>query len=203
MSAAQWDERYRKSELMWGAAPNRWVAQEVGGMPAGRALDLACGEGRNAIWLATLGWQVTAVDFSAVAIDKGRSAGAQLAIDWRVADATTYEAPPADLVLMVYLQLPRDLRRAAFARATSALAPGGVLLVVGHDSRNLAEGVGGPQDPDVLFSPADVRDDLAVLGDDSDGEFVLERAEQLFRAVPDAPRPAIDALVRIRRRGEQ
>src|SRR4051794_6568302 len=114
MDAAGWDARYREHELVWGIQPNRWVEQELATEAPGTALDLACGEGRNALWLAELGWNVTAVDFSAVAIEKARAlAGSgRRAVTWVVADALTYEAPePVDLALLCYLQVPADERR--------------------------------------------------------------------------------------------
>ncbi len=197
MKAEEWDARYRASELIWGAGANRWVAQETADLPPGRALDLACGEGRNAIWLARRGWRVTAVDFSPVAIEKARtlSAGDE-AVEWVCADALTYRiGQPVDLVLMIYLQLVSDGRREAMARAVAALAPGATLLVVGHDSANLTEGVGGPQDPAVLFTAQDIAADLAAL----DPAVVVDRADALLRPVDGADRPAIDALLRAHR----
>lgn len=193
-----WDERYGAIESVWGVAPNRWVEQELAGMHPGVALDLACGEGRNSIWLDSLGWRVTAVDFSAVAIDKAREgerrAGGQGRITWQVADATTYAAPePVDLALLCYLQVEPPARRAAVSGAAAALAPGGVLLVVAHDSRNLTDGAGGPQDPNVLYTAADIAADLAGT------DLVVEVSDEVSRPVEGAPRPAIDALLRARR----
>ena len=77
MDEAGWDERYAAAELIWTAEPNRFVVAELTGLPPGRALDLGAGEGRNAIWLAEQGWDVTAVDFSAVGLDKGRAVAAR------------------------------------------------------------------------------------------------------------------------------
>lgn len=198
MDAAMWDERYRAAELVWGAAPNRWVEQEVGDLPTGRAIDLACGEGRNALWLAARGWQVTAVDFSAVALEKGRTlesrqpAGAT-PVDWQCHDATEVQVEPVyDLALLCYLQLPAPLRGRAVRNAAAALAPGGVLLVIAHDSANLTEGTGGPQDPAVLYTAADVVDDLG-------GALSVDRADAVLRPVDGAQRPAIDALLRAHR----
>ena len=195
MNSLEWDERYRASELIWGAEPNRWVAQEVTDLPPGRALDLACGEGRNARWLAARGWQVTAVDFSAVGLDKAREteamAPAGLPVDWVRADVTEYTPPSAvDLALICYLQLPGDRRRAAVRAAAGALAPGGVLLVIGHDSRNLTDGVGGPQDAAVLFTGDDIVGDLDGL------DLVIDKADLVHREVAGVDRPALDALVR-------
>lgn len=204
MTAGAWDQRYASRDLVWGAEANRWVVREIGELPPGRALDLACGEGRNALWLASLGWRVTAVDFSSVALDRGRRlADAQPAqvgdrLEWVRADLREY-VPTAgvyDLVLLVYLQLRAAERRDVSRRAAAALAPGGVLLVVGHDTTNLTEGIGGPPDPAVLFTPDDVVADLAGAG------LEVERAERVRRPVgqPDGGvAHAIDALVRFHR----
>jgi SAM-dependent methyltransferase len=195
MKAEQWDERYRAADLVWGTGPNRWVARELAHLSPGRALDVACGEGRNALWLAARGWLVCALDFSAVALDKGRTLESRESlrtpVDWVHADATTYRpADDVDLALLCYLQLPRPERQAATRHAAQALGPGGTLLVVGHDSTNIEAGTGGPQDPAVLFTAADVVADLAGIG------LVIDRAEAVHRPVPGADRPAIDALVR-------
>ena len=106
MEPADWDARYAATQRVWSAAPNQFVAAELSELPPGRALDLAAGEGRNAIWLAERGWQVTAIDFSAVAIERGRSSGVD--VDWVVGDVATHLLPSAvDLVLISYLQLPK------------------------------------------------------------------------------------------------
>ena len=201
MSAQEWDARYRGSDLVWGVKPNRWVEQEVAALPPGRALDLACGEGRNSLWLAQRGWQVTGVDFSAQAIGKARALAQSLPAhttptDWQSADATTIDLPAAfDLALLVYLQVSTDERRAALATAWHALAAGGTLIVIAHDSDNLAHGVGGPQDPTVLYTAADITADLAVI----DPRAEVEIAERVKRPVEGAARPALDALVRARK----
>lgn len=190
--ATFWNDRYAASPSLWGAGPNRWVEQEVADLPPGRALDLACGEGRNAIWLARRGWQVTAVDISSVALAKGAAQAPE--VEWVEADVSTYTAAtPVDLALLCYLQVSAPTRRATVRGAAAALAPGGTLLVVAHDSRNLGDGTGGPQDPDVLYTAADVTADLDGTG------LVVERGGEVLRPVEGADRPAIDALVRARR----
>jgi SAM-dependent methyltransferase len=198
MDASDWDERYRAAETVWGVEPNRWVAQEAAGLPPGSALDLACGEGRNALWLAGRGWRVKAVDFSAVAVAKGvelaRRVPAGDRVEWIVGDATTYAAAePVDLALLCYLQLAASERRAATRAAATALAPGGTLLVIGHDSRNRLDGTGGPRDPAVLFTAADVAADLDGTG------LTMEKGGEVLRPVDGAERPAIDVLVRAAR----
>ncbi|MCG6497931.1 bifunctional 2-polyprenyl-6-hydroxyphenol methylase/3-demethylubiquinol 3-O-methyltransferase UbiG [Kitasatospora sp. A2-31] len=172
MESRDWDERYAASESVWGAEPNRWVVRELTSLAPGRALDVAAGEGRNSIWLARRGWHVTGLDFSAVALERAERLTADLPdevadrLTWRHGDARELEVPSEgyDLVLVAYLQLPAEDRRAALVRAAAALAPGGTLLVIAHDSTNLTEGVGGPQDPGVLYTPDDVLADLDGAG---------------------------------------
>ena len=192
-----WNARYAQKELVWTAEPNRRFAAEVGGLEPGRALDLACGEGRNAVWLAERGWRVTGVDFSDVALGKAAALAASrgVEVDWVVADVVEYqpEARAFDLVAMLYLQLPHDELLGAVRNAAGAVAPGGTLLVLGHDTTNLTDGYGGPKDASVLYTAEDL---LPALGD-----LVVEHAEAVERSVPldDGEAVAIDALVRARR----
>lgn len=196
MSAAEWDARYAAADLVWGAPPNATVVEQVVSLPAGRALDLGCGEGRNTIWLATQGWQVRAVDFSQVAIDKGRTVASRspravrTRITWLHADVTDSAAEvfagPFDLIVLSYLHLPAAQRRTVLIQAAGALAPAGTLLVLGHDSSNIAEGYGGPQDPAILFSPGEVAAELA-------NTLEIRTAERRYRNVNG--HMAIDALI--------
>ncbi len=203
MDAGAWDQRYAASELVWSREPNQFVASELADLPPGTAVDLAAGEGRNALWLASRGWSATAVDFSQVALDTGArlAAATTLAGDvtWVCADATTWQAPtPVDLVVIAYFQVPAADRRRAVRSAATMLRPGGTLLLVAHDSTNLTEGTGGPKDPAVLMSADDVLGDLEGI----DVEVV--RAERVAREVSDADehggavrRTAWDCLVRV------
>jgi SAM-dependent methyltransferase len=197
MDAEAWDERYAATELVWSAGPNQFVERELADVPPGRALDLACGEGRNARWLAERGWQVTAIDFSGVAVEKGRRVSE--AVDWQVGDALTAPLPQQlDLVVIAYLQVPADERRVVVRRAFEALRPDGTLLVVAHDSTNRTEGTGGPQSPDVLYTAEDVLADL----DGRRPEVLV--AERVARTVPATDEhgshgTAWDALVRLTR----
>lgn len=199
-----WDDRYRTSEFVWKTEPNQFLPSEVADLPPGRALDLACGEGRNAVWLATQGWDTTGVDFSDVGLRKAASLAEanDVVVEWVHADATEWLPPPHfDLVVVFYLHLPAPQRSAAFGAAARALAPGGTLLVVGHDLLNLTDGVGGPPDPAVLYTPDDVRADIARSGV---SDLAVVRAERVRRSV-DAHRSevdAIDCLVRAHRSNE-
>jgi SAM-dependent methyltransferase len=197
VDADDWNRRYSTGELIWTAEPNRFLVEEVEGLTPGRALDLAAGEGRNAVWLARHGWQVTAIDFSQVGLDKARQLAehAGVGVDLVCADATEPIEGRFDLVVVLYLHLPADQRRRAHRNAADAVAPGGTLLIVGHDTTNLTDGVGGPQDPAVLFGAADVVADL-------DGtELTVRRAEAVRRPVAGVhgDRTAVDALVRAER----
>jgi SAM-dependent methyltransferase len=192
--AQEWDSRYAGSDRVWSAAPNAWVARTVGAWFTGLALDLGAGEGRHSVWLAALGWQVTAVDFSAAGIERGRS-GAQdvgVEVDWVVADVRTWEPPEGatfDLILAAYLHLPDDV----LARARHWLAPGGALVVIGHALRNLTDGVGGPSDPRLLHTEAGYR--LASQG------LVVEQLGEVVRHLPDGD--AIDVVLVARRPDQQ
>ena len=195
MQREDWDRKYAAQDQLWSAKPNRTVVAELSDLAPGRALDLACGEGRHAVMLAGLGWDVTGVDFSEIAIAKARARAVreELDIQFVCADLLRYEPEQGafDLVLVVYLQIPPAERRVVLAEAASALARGGSLVLLGHDLTNLADGVGGPSDPEVLYGPVDIAVELPDLE--------IEKAERVLRDVAGADRPAIDALVRARR----
>ncbi|MEV6096645.1 class I SAM-dependent methyltransferase [Nocardia sp. NPDC051981] len=214
MDAAEWDEHYANTELVWGAPPNATVVEQVFGLerraPVGggigeprpdlpRVLDLGCGEGRNALWLATHGWRVDAVDFSQTGIDKGRTVASRLSrsvrgrIHWIHADVMQLDAAgitgPYELILLAFLHLPAADRRALLLRATEMLSPEGTLLVIGNDTLNLAEGYGGEQDPARTFTPADILADLSP----AEPDIRIRIADRVHRPTED--RDAIDALV--------
>jgi SAM-dependent methyltransferase len=195
----EWNRRYAGTELLWTARPNRFLVVEAGDLRPGRALDLACGEGRNAVWLAEQSWRVTGVDFSDVALAKARNLAAArgVEVDWVQADLLAYRPGRRayDLVLLFYLQLPAAQRREVVRAAAEAVALGGTLLLVAHDSRNLEHGHGGPKEASVLCTAADVVADLG--GSDLE----IERADLVERpiATADGAVTALDALVRARR----
>ncbi len=160
----------------------------VEGLDVGTALDLACGEGRNAIWLARRGWSVTGVDFSAVGIEKAKRTAGDAVVEWVVADVTSYVPDRMfDLVMIVYVHLEAADMKRLFQRALDALAPGGTLIGVGHALRNLADGVGGPPYPDILWT----EDRIAPL---VEGLNVVSLTE-VVRPVEDSTIDAIDILL--------
>jgi SAM-dependent methyltransferase len=194
MDAGAWDDRYRDAELVWSAEPNLFVEQHCSDLPVGRAIDLAAGEGRNAIWLAERGWDATAVDYSSIAIDKARQIAQRrgVAITTEVADLTAYEPAAAgyDLVVIAYLQLPAEPLAAILQGAARAVAPGGKLVLVSHDLSNLEGGYGGPQHPAVLTTPDQI---VGVIGT----SLTVELAEVAERHVQtdDGERVALDTVV--------
>lgn len=217
MDAADWDARYSGADLVWSAGPNVWVRELCTPMTPGRALDVAAGEGRNALWLVEQGWSVVAADFSAVAVERmnqiadRRLTQRRSAFSAVVADATQpAPRPPGDLVdnsgtdgegwydlvLISYLHLPRTEWGEALCAAVRASPVGGAVLVVAHAVRNLTEGVGGPKDPTILLDPEDVVASAAELPVD------VELAQLRARDVEGADRPALDTVVLFRVRAD-
>ena len=166
--------------------------EEIGSLAPGRALDLATGEGRHAVWLASRGWHVVAVDFSVVglrrALERARADGHP--IHPVLADVHTLRLPPArfDLVLAAFFH-PRPAERTALYPAMAqALAPGGSLVLVSYDRANLTEGTGGPQDPDFLLDPPVLAGELKALGLD------VTRADTVRARAPSADGQEVDVV---------
>ena len=195
MDAIDWDDRYRATDRLWSVEPNVFVADRLGSQRPGSGLDLASGEGRNAIWLADQGWAMTAVDFSDTAIERGRRHSEE--VQWVVADVRTWEPAEGsrgfDLVVVAYLHLLTDEMEPLIRRAVDWLVPGGEMFMVGHDRTNIEHGVGGPQYPEILWDLAEIVPWLAGLD-------ILE-AEVVERdgVGEDGTRVALDSLIRARR----
>ncbi|MBD3781571.1 MAG: class I SAM-dependent methyltransferase [Micrococcales bacterium] len=204
MDSTAWDERYSGRDLVWSSGPNVFVEEIVGPMSPGRAVDVAGGEGRNAIWLAARGWHATSADFSPAAVERARTMAASRlgagAGRFRAVVADALQPTPApvdgggyDLVLFAYLQIPDAPWRTALGHGVDAALPGGTVLVICHAERNLGEGTGGPQDPAVLHDP----DAVIAAGDGLPVSVVS--AELRERPVDGADRPALDTVVVFRR----
>ena len=168
MERHNWDERYAAKDPTFVRDPSALVVEEAGSLPPGRALELAAGEGRHALWLASLGWDVVAVDFSEVAVRRGHERARREGLPARfvVADVHTMPLPPArfDLILATFFHPRPNERVALYPAMAQALAPGGSLLLVSYDKANLTEGAGGPKDPDFLLDPPLLAAELEELG---------------------------------------
>jgi len=200
MDSERWNARYEEKGWEPEREPNLFLVRQFENCAAaGRALDVACGEGRNAVWLASRGWRVTGVDFSRVALGRAQklAAGRGVHVDWIRADVTRFAPRPDSyqLVAVLYLQLPGPHRRRVLERAAAAITHGGELFLAGHALRNLAEGTGGPRDPAVLWEVEEIRSELTALG------LVVDRAETVRRPAegPEGLRDAFDALLHAHR----
>jgi SAM-dependent methyltransferase len=195
----EWDERHAAGHIE-SADPNPLLVSRTADLMPGSALDLGCGDGANAIWLARQGWRVTGVDWSGVALAKARShtEAAGVSVEWVMADLLNWSPPSGtfDLVVLVFLHAWPDERRPMYAGAARAVAPGGRLLVIGHDRTNLTAGAGGPQDPERLFTAGELAAELTAAVPDLE----VEEAATVRRSVPEGERAPIDALLRMRRR---
>jgi SAM-dependent methyltransferase len=203
-----YDELYRSAPELWSGRPNRQLVVEGSGLAAGSALDAGCGEGADALWLAERGWQVTAVDFSTVALDRAaaraRDRGLGDRIEWRHADLHAWTPPEGrfDLVTAHYLHSRGADRPALFERLAAAVAPGGTLLVVGH----LLDGTGGhgshqdphhEHDPDLFYGAGEVA---AVLDPEQWRDVVTETRERDPEAAARTCNPVPDTVLVARRR---
>lgn len=192
MDSTNWDDRYKATELIWGAEPNAFLPPLVEGLIVGTALDVACGEGRNSLWLAQRGWEVTGIDFSPVAIEKAWLLAQDVPINYEVADVEAYEPRNTfDLVIVFYVHLMESDARSMLDMAAAAVAPGGTLFGVGHALRNLTDGVGGPPYREVLWTEDLVRPSLDDLE-------IIELGERV-RPVDGSAVDAIDLVIHARR----
>jgi len=184
---ALWDQRFAETD--WPDEPDRAVVELTAAVTPGTALDLGAGPGRNAIWLAARGWQVTAVDASAVGLAQARrrAAAAGVALELVVADLFDYRPPAGhfDLVVVANLHVGAAERPRLFELASMAVAPGGHLLVVGHHLDSL--GRAGPPDPDRLYT-----EELLVSLVPT---FVVEHVGRMVRPLDGQPEPAVDAVL--------
>ena len=193
----RWDAKHGARDPLDARAPDPMAVAVAGATAPGRALDLAAGVGRHGVWLATQGWTATLVDFSGVALERAKAAAdrAGVSVSLIRADLTQYQPEPrsADLVLVMFLHIPLEERRLVYANAAAAVAPGGRLLIVGHDRSNLGRDVPGPQDPAVVYTAEEVAADIPGL--------VLEDVHRRLRDLDDG-RQTADAVVVARRPAE-
>jgi SAM-dependent methyltransferase len=201
-----WEERYRADEQIWSGDPNPQLVADAAGLVPGSALDVGCGEGADAIWLAGRGWRVTAVDFATAALERaaahaaGRGPAVADRISWVHADLTAWEPGAArfDLVSAQFMHLPAEPRAALFARLADAVAPGGTLLLVGHHFADLeAEGRGGMRE--MMFT----ADELVAALDPAAWDVVAAETRSRAATAPqhqDDPAHHYDVVLNARRR---
>lgn len=169
-----WDERYRSHVAVWSGQPNPQLVAEMSDVAPGSALDVGSGEGADAIWMAGRGWEVTAMDFSVVALQRGAAHAELLGTDvaerirWVQENILTWTPTERsfDLVSSQFMHQPLDSRRALFAGLAAAVAPGGTLLIVGHHPSDLESGAHRPPEPDLFYTAEEVANSLD--GDDWD-----------------------------------
>lgn len=201
--AAHWEAHYGATERVWSGRPNQTLVDVASGWSAGRALDLGCGEGGDAIWLAGNGWRVTGVDVSSVAVERARAAATGAGVgdrtDWIVADLATWAGEDAyELVTASFFHSPVESDRSgALRRAAALVAPGGRLLIISHAA---PPSWASHQDHAAhrFRSPAEEVDDLRL----EPGAWTVERSEIRRRSVTDPEgRPATldDTVVLLRR----
>ncbi|HWG64372.1 MAG TPA: methyltransferase domain-containing protein [Streptosporangiaceae bacterium] len=201
---AFWDERYLSQHSLWSGNPNSHLVAEAGDLAPGVTLDVGCGEGADAIWLARRGWQVVAVDVSAVALQRAAANAARMGdsvaerIDWQHQDVMAWDPGPAryDLVSSQFMHLPEAPRRALFRRLATAVVPGGTLLIVGHHPSDLETTMPRPHHRELFFTGDDIADDL------DPGEWVIITNAAPGRAVTDPDGITVtihDTVLRARR----
>lgn len=163
-NGTSWDERYAQTEYFYGTTPNAFLFSVYGRIPSGRVLCLAEGEGRNAVFLASRGYQVTAVDSSAVGLRKAEQLANshQVSITTVCADLNGYIIDPGqwDGIVSCYCHLPSAVRKPLHNQITSGLRPAGVFILEGYSKEQLSYGTGGPSVPDMLFSLEELKDEL-------------------------------------------
>jgi SAM-dependent methyltransferase len=198
-----WDARYAESDRIWSGRPNPRLVEQAADLPPGDALDVGAGEGADAVWLATRGWRVTALDVSEVALGRTAAHAAEAGVADRVStlhhDLMTGAPLPGsfDLVSAQYLHPPLERFAEIFGLLGAAVRPGGVLLVVAHHPDDLATGLrSGHGHPELLFAPDKV---VAALSAD---EWDVRVAEAQTRTVdgPDGPVTVTDTVVLAARR---
>ena len=203
---AFWEEKYGSSSTLWSGHVNPQLVTEAADLSPGIALDVGCGEGADAIWLAEHGWRVTAVDLSTVALERGAAHALEVGTDvaqritWLHADLADWVPVAAsfDLVSAQFIHLPKGQRELLHRRLAEAVAPGGTLLVVGHHPSDLGTAVPRPSVPGLLFTSSEVAESLVK----EQWLIAVDEARARQSLDPDGRTTTIhDAVLRAQRRG--
>ena len=203
-----WDDRYSSAGRLWSGQPNAQLVAQASGLDSGgaEALDAGCGEGADAIWMASQGWAVTAVDVSAVALERGAAAAAAAGADvagrirWQREDLLSWGPEPGryGLVSAQYMHLPLELFDALFARLAAGVRPDGTLLVVGHHPDDLHANVGRTGSPDRFRLAEQLAADLDPAAWDVAVAAAVDREAKDLDGQPVTVR---DTVLRATRRG--
>jgi SAM-dependent methyltransferase len=171
MDSQDWDTRYKSADNIWSLTPNEFVAQYLEQLPAGSMIDLAGGEGRNALWFASRGWEVENVEFSRVALGKYADRSIEMdlldhckATHADVTENIQYALHDVDLGVIAYLHIDSTGLAKAIQSLVSNIKPGGTFFGIWHARENLVDGYGGPQDPEVLPTKEEVQGALVQSG---------------------------------------
>lgn len=200
------DERYNSQDELWSGNPNPRLVNQTAKLTPATALDVGCGEGADAIWLAEQGWEVTAVDVSTVALERGASHAAEVGvgvanrIEWRHEDLRTWDGPESrsyDLVSSQFTPIPVESRQSMFRRLAKAVAPGGTLLIVNHHHSDIQTTIPRNPDKEMYFTASDVAESL----DSADWDVLVEGALERSATNPDGNEVTIhDTIFNARRR---
>jgi hypothetical protein len=189
---AMWNERYGADEYFYGTEPNGFLRETAATLPRGRALCLAEGEGRNAVWLAEEGFEVHTVDISTAGVDKTLRLAASrgVTVDAHVGDLNEWEIEPDswDLIVSIFAHTPSSLRRRIHRAVVDGLAPGGTFILEAYTPDQIPLATGGPKDPDMMPTAALLTDELSGL------EILLSR-ETTREVVEGAGHTGVAAVV--------
>jgi len=200
-----WDARYSSTDQIWSGNPNQRLVEQVADLAPGTALDVGCGEGADAIWLAARGWHVTGMDVSTVALDRAAKQAAKTGqeiadrIVWQQADMLTWDPAPLqfDLVSAQFIHLPTPERESLHRRLAAAVRPGGTLLIVGHHPSDMETLMGRPNLPGFYYTAEEIAATLAP----DEWETILAAAPGRQTLDPDGQPVTIrDAVLHARRR---
>lgn len=203
-----WDERYRSRDQLFSGDPNPRLVSHTKQLKPGTALDIGCGEGADAIWLAEQGWEVTAVDISTVALERGVSRASEIGadvanrIDWVHEDLCTWEGPEPkshDLVSSQFTPFPVESRQSMFRRLADAVAPGGTLLIVSHHQSDIQTTIPRNSNEEMYFTASDVAEAL----DSADWDIIIEGKLERSATDPDGNEVTIhDTVFNAHRRSD-
>ncbi|WGX95197.1 cyclopropane-fatty-acyl-phospholipid synthase family protein [Nocardioides sp. L-11A] len=207
LTAGFWDERYGGSDRVWSGRPNQRLVEQTADLSPGTALDVACGEGGDAVWLAKQGWQVTAVDVSQVALSRvarhaeDEGVGDRLKVGFydALADPRPAGRHTFDLVSVSFLHVPQPDFAAVYRGIADAVAPGGRLLVTAHHPDDVATGARHDHGPGLMFEPERVVETLGADRSASGWEVEVADTPVREQVTPDGPLLVRDTVVRLRR----